>query len=124
MKIHRLPKFTALLASSMALALALAWIAPSAAQAQEDPALQCLSREECQQLRETLRAYRQEIRPLRRQLRSLLQEIRELDPDDPRRPELIEQARALRQEIRELRRERRPFVRRFRTGCRRQCFED
>lgn len=94
---------------------------PVAAQAQTEDSTQCLSKDECRSLRESLKQAKREIRPLRRERRQLQEQIRET-PAGEEREALLAEARELHRQIREMRRERRPEVRRFRAGCRRECF--
>ena len=94
---------------------------PTPAQAQDLEEHQCLSREECRELRATLKQFKRQIRPLRRELRQLRQRIRET-PEGEERDQMIQQARRMKRELRELRHERRPTLKKARHGCRRECF--
>jgi seryl-tRNA synthetase len=97
---------------------------PSPAFAQDDTEqLQCLSREQCRALRQEVREYKRELRPMRRERRELQRQIRET-PAGEERDRLIAQARELHREVKQLKRENRPTARRFRAGCRPDCFPD
>ena len=109
--------FVGLLLTAAALSVAVP------AQAQSGAEVQCLSRDECRALRESLRETNRELRPMRREMRQFRHQIRET-PEGDERDALIAQARELHREIKRIRRARRPEVRQFREGCRRECFAD
>jgi len=113
--------FTAIAVVLFALTLSATLGVSAPAQAQDLEENQCLSREDCRELRAALKQLTRQIKPLRRQFRQLRQEIRDT-PEGDKRDELIKQAREIKRELKQLRRARRPILRRARHGCRRECF--
>jgi uncharacterized membrane protein len=81
---------------------------------------QCLSENECTDLRSQLREFHKVVRPIVQEMRQLRAAIKDLAEDSPERPALIDQFRAERRKLRHLRRDEiRPLVREYRQGCKR-----